>query len=47
MASPNKSPIEDLLGPSLMKNAKGEKISTASALKGKDLVALYFSAKWW
>ena len=40
-----KTPMEELLGDSLATNVKGGKTPTATAFKGKDLVALYFSAK--
>jgi nucleoredoxin len=38
--------LEELLGPSLLTNAKGSKKATREALKDKDLVLLYFSASW-
>jgi len=38
--------MEELLGPTLLTDAKGAKEDTAKALKDKDIVALYFSASW-
>jgi nucleoredoxin len=38
--------IEDLLGPSLLKDAAGNKSTTKSLLAGKQFVLLYFSASW-
>jgi hypothetical protein len=46
MPETEKSPIEELLGGNLLTKVKGAKKSTATALKDKDLVALYFSANW-
>ena len=36
----------DLFGPSLLKNAGGEKTSTAEAMEGSTAVLVYFSAHW-
>ena len=41
-----KTPMEELLGETLATNVKGAKTPTTTAFKDKDLVALYFSAKW-
>ncbi|CAB9526538.1 Probable nucleoredoxin 1 [Seminavis robusta] len=41
-----KTPMEELLGATLLTNAKGARTPTKTALQDKDLVALYFSAKW-
>jgi nucleoredoxin len=43
---PQQPTLEELLGPSLLTNAQGEKKATKLALKDKDLVLLYFSASW-
>ena len=40
-----KTPMEVLLGETLVTNVKGAKTPTTTAFKDKDLVALYFSAK--
>ena len=40
------SPIESILGPQLLSKVNGELVATSKALDGKDLVAVYFSAKW-
>ena len=40
-------PMEALLGKELIRDARGtSKLATTAALKGKDLVLLYFSASW-
>lgn len=39
------TPMEELLGPQLLSDVKGATTTTAAALKDKELVALYFSAK--
>ena len=44
--STSREPMEELLGETLFTNVQGDKISTKMALKNKDLVGLYFSAKW-
>lgn len=44
--APPQPTLEELLGPSLLTNAKGAKKATAAALKDKDLILLYFSANW-
>ena len=42
-----KDPMEALVGNELIRDAKGQtKLATTTALKGKDLVLLYFSASW-
>jgi nucleoredoxin len=42
----SKSPMETLLGPSLLTDSNGSTKDTTALLKDKDLVALYFSASW-
>mmetsp|Transcript_2047 Transcript_2047/g.2859 ORF Transcript_2047/g.2859 Transcript_2047/m.2859 type:complete len:256 (+) Transcript_2047:101-868(+) len=46
-ASSNTNPFVELLGPTLIRDANGKQtVKTVDALKGKDLVLLYFSASW-
>mmetsp|Transcript_11838 Transcript_11838/g.26034 ORF Transcript_11838/g.26034 Transcript_11838/m.26034 type:complete len:229 (+) Transcript_11838:137-823(+) len=46
MAASTENWSEDLFGPKILKKPKTTGVPTVSALKGKKLVALYFSASW-
>lgn len=47
MAASTEHWSEDLFGPKILKKPKTTGVPTVPALKGKKLVALYFSASWY